>query len=80
MATVYGIVRQSGGHIRVKTQLHRTAFTVTCRASKAMKSDAAIRAVAPPARADETVLVVEDEEAVQALARRGCSWPADAAC
>jgi two-component system cell cycle sensor histidine kinase/response regulator CckA len=72
LATVYGIVRQSGGHIRVHTRLHEgSTFTVYLP-----------RAEGPPHAEDESagaaeepggagsVLVVEDEEAVRTLVCR----------
>jgi CheY-like chemotaxis protein len=71
LATVYGIVRQSGGHISVyseqgvgtvfKVYLPRVHEVITPRLS-----GQGTRALVP---GQETVLVVEDEDAVRALTR-----------
>ncbi|MFO0984865.1 MAG: response regulator [Planctomycetota bacterium] len=70
LATVYGIVRQSGGNISVDSELGRgTTFrvylprveeSVDCTAPAAMPSAAAVRGC-------ETVLLVEDECSVRQL-------------
>ena len=71
LATVYGIVKQSGGHIRVYSEPgHGTTFKIYLSRAEGMKS-----ATRPPPRVSElrgseTVLVVEDEEAVRMLAKR----------
>ena len=71
LATVYGIVRQSGGQIAVHSEIKRgTTFTTYFPAVQAETQD--VR-VAQPARAEAakgsgTVLLVEDEEAVGRLA------------
>jgi two-component system cell cycle sensor histidine kinase/response regulator CckA len=71
LATVYGIVKQSGGFIWVYSELgHGTVFKVYLPPAKT-------RAVSRPtdvrphdtAHGWETVLLVEDEDAVRALAR-----------
>jgi hypothetical protein len=71
LATVYGIVKQSGGFIWVYSELgHGTVFKVYLPPAKT-------RAVPRPSEARphetahgwETVLLVEDEDAVRALAR-----------
>jgi two-component system cell cycle sensor histidine kinase/response regulator CckA len=72
LATVYGIVRQSGGHIRVHTRLNEgSAFTVYLPRAEGPSDaeDEASGAVEAPGGAG-TVLVVEDEEAVRTLASR----------
>jgi two-component system cell cycle sensor histidine kinase/response regulator CckA len=72
LATVYGIVRQSGGHIRVHTRLHEgSTFTIYLPRAEG-PSEAGDDG---PGQAEEpggagTVLVVEDEEAVRTLACR----------
>jgi CheY-like chemotaxis protein len=67
LATVYGIVRQSGGRIRVDSELGAgTTFTI----SLPRVVDGAVMVEAPSApagRGTETVLVVEDEAEVRAL-------------
>jgi CheY-like chemotaxis protein len=71
LATVYGIVQQSGGRIAVTTAPAAGArFEVTLPAH-ATSGAAPPPAVpeAPPARGDETVLLVEDEPSVHALVR-----------
>jgi CheY-like chemotaxis protein len=79
LATVYGIVQQSGGHIDVRSEPgHGTTFQIYLPRSKASL---------PPAEGgpergevregDETILLVEDEAAVRSLlgrALRGCGY------
>jgi CheY-like chemotaxis protein len=72
LATVYGIVRQSGGHIRVSTRLgHGSTFTVYLPMAEGLP-DAAVEGstwIETP-RGTGTVLIVEDEDAVRYLACR----------
>ena len=70
LSTVYGIVKQSGGHIHVSSELHKgSTFSIYLPRAK----DDSPRAVkgAPGAvasqRTGETILVVEDDETVRHL-------------
>jgi CheY-like chemotaxis protein len=72
LATVYGIVQQSGGHIYVYSEpMHGTSFKIYL--------PRVAETVAPPAlpvpqtaahRGTETILLVEDDPAVRVLTRR----------
>jgi len=69
LSTVYGIVQQSGGEIWVYSELGQgTSFKIYLP-----RVDEPIEAITPPeykdARGTETILVVEDEEAVRELIR-----------
>jgi PAS domain S-box-containing protein len=68
LSTVYGIVKQSGGHIEVESQPRRgTTFRVYL--PRLEEAPSASEAPALPAQGGrETVLVVEDEEGVRLLA------------
>jgi two-component system cell cycle sensor histidine kinase/response regulator CckA len=71
LATVYGIVKQSGGHLEVLSEVDRgTTFKIYLpgveKAVGAQKSDPGLSKVS---RGKETVLLVEDEEQVRALSR-----------
>ena len=71
LATVYGIVKQSGGHIEVDSEVGRgTRFKIylPCveKAVRSRKSDPGLSMVS---WGKETVLLVEDEEQVRALSR-----------
>ncbi|WP_437786529.1 ATP-binding protein [Sorangium sp. So ce1097] len=69
LATVYGIVSQSGGLIEVESEVGRGAtFRVYFPRVEDRSSEAAPpRARPSPAGGDETVLVVEDDDAVRKL-------------
>ncbi|MBI3948314.1 MAG: response regulator [Armatimonadetes bacterium] len=70
LATVYGIVQQSGGHIRVDTEVGRgTEFRVYLPRVDAPASQSADRAAAALSLAgSETLLVVEDDAVVREAA------------
>jgi CheY-like chemotaxis protein len=70
LSTVYGIVKQSGGHIHVSSQLHKgSTFSIYLPRA----GDDSPRTVKGPAgaiashRTGETILVVEDDETVRHL-------------
>ncbi|HEV3139253.1 MAG TPA: ATP-binding protein, partial [Vicinamibacterales bacterium] len=65
LATVFGIVKQNGGYILVTSEAGRgSTFTVYLNPVQARTS-----ALEPDRRAWQTVLLVEDDDAVRALAR-----------
>jgi NO-binding membrane sensor protein with MHYT domain/nitrogen-specific signal transduction histidine kinase/CheY-like chemotaxis protein len=72
LATVYGIVRQSGGSISVYSEPRRGSTFKVYLPRLAVLVPTASESVAPAASTSgtETVLVVEDEEAVSQLAAR----------
>jgi PAS domain S-box-containing protein len=73
LATVYGIVKQSGGYIWVYSELaHGTTFKVYLpRVAAPIEPLAApVAAAAASLRGTETILVVEDQDEVRNLVRR----------
>jgi PAS domain S-box-containing protein len=72
LSTVYGIVRQSGGHIEVRSSPGRgTTFDIILpqvAAAVPARAEHAIGSELP--RGSETVLIVEDEDAVRHIVRR----------
>jgi PAS domain S-box-containing protein len=71
LATVYGIVKQSGGHVSVysETGLGTTFKVYLPRTEPVGGRVSGLSRVMVPIRGTETVLVVEDEAAVRALTR-----------
>lgn len=68
LAVVQGIVKQSGGHIEVYSELGKgTTFKIYFPASDEQSAAPSYRGPAVPAVGNETLLVVEDEDAVRAL-------------
>ena len=68
LATVYGIVKQSGGHVFVYSEPGRgTSFKVYLPRAERRPAEEAAPVVAPPSLGTETVLLVEDEGALREL-------------
>ena len=71
LATVYGIVRQSGGYLWVYSEPGRgSTFKIYLPRLDIQAPDSRRRATYSPATGNEVVLVVEDEDAVRKLAER----------
>jgi CheY-like chemotaxis protein len=75
LATVYGIVKQSGGYVAVESELDAgTSFTIYLRRAdeaRAARPEEPVEPVTEPVSdAPSTVLVVEDEEVVRRLVRQ----------
>jgi two-component system cell cycle sensor histidine kinase/response regulator CckA len=72
LATVYGIVRQSGGQIRVSTRLHHgSTFTIYLPMAEGVpEPEVEAGGWSDIPRGTGTILVVEDEDAVRYLACR----------
>jgi two-component system cell cycle sensor histidine kinase/response regulator CckA len=72
LATVYGIIRQSGGHIAVYSEPGRgTTFKVYFpRVEEAAEANKPHPGLTSMPRGDETILLAEDEPALRALASR----------
>jgi signal transduction histidine kinase len=71
LATVYGIVRQSGGHITCESRVGEgTTFRVYLpQVDEPVDAVGAEAEPAAPARGSETILLVEDDEFLRATAR-----------
>jgi len=74
LATVYGIVRQIGGHILVESEPGRgTKFEVLLPRWSGAPQERASADVPPTARGTETILIVEDDSAVREVTHRALS-------
>ncbi len=73
LATVFGIVQQNGGHIEVSsTKGVGSIFTIYLpRTTEPMTPSGVHRIARLPAKGDETILLVEDDDDVRELAREG---------
>jgi len=68
LATVYGIVQQSGGAIEVQSQIgHGTTFYIYLPCATDLGKPAAPRPVKPATKGSETILLVEDDDRVRGL-------------
>ncbi|HEY1692845.1 MAG TPA: response regulator [Polyangiaceae bacterium] len=70
LSTVFGIVRQSRGHIDVESVVGRgTTFRIFLPRSDAKETQAALPVDVGDVRGDETILLVEDDDSLRGLAR-----------
>lgn len=79
LATVYGIVKQSGGHIAINSRVGAgTTFQIYLpRVEKVSGGSKLLSGFQLPPRGTETILLVEDEDGVRALTRHvleGCGY------
>jgi len=71
LSTVYGIVKQTGGSIWVDSDIGKgTTFTIYLPRVEAEVQQYQLRRSSVPVRGTETILIVEDEDALRDLARR----------
>ena len=72
LATVYGIVKQSGGYVWAYSELgHGTTFKIYLpRVAETPERPESATGTPTPVRGSETVLVVEDQEEVRKLTKR----------
>jgi PAS domain S-box-containing protein len=71
LATVYGIIRQSGGYIWVYSEVAKgTTFKVYIPRVKEMLSEVQPEISAPPPSGSGTILLVEDEDSLRELSHR----------
>jgi two-component system cell cycle sensor histidine kinase/response regulator CckA len=71
LATVYGIVKQSGGYVYVDSVVGRgTRFSVYLPRHHSANDDAPAQAAQTPPRGSETILLVEDDGIVRPAVRR----------
>jgi len=69
LATVFGIVQQSGGHISVYSEVGRgSTFKIYLPSTERLADSAAVHLPAKLLRGSETILLVEDEDDVRAVA------------
>ncbi len=68
LATLYGIVTQSGGNVWVYSELgHGTTFKIYLPRADDFEDNGESRRIKPAPRGTETVLLVEDEDQVRAI-------------
>jgi signal transduction histidine kinase len=71
LSTVFGIVEQSGGHLRVASTLgHGTTFEIYLPAVNERPQQIDEPRETPPARGTETILLAEDDEVLRTLTAR----------
>ena len=71
LATVYGIVKQHNGHITCYSELeHGTTFEIYLPAIQTDKAPGAYTEAGPIQGGTETILLVDDEEAIRGLGTR----------
>ena len=71
LATVYGIVQQTGGSIRVTSQIGRgTTFEIHFPLHEGTGTDTPEAPEAAPPRGSETILIVEDDAPIRNVAHR----------
>jgi PAS domain S-box-containing protein len=71
LSTVYGIVEKTGGKILVDSEPGRgTTFKIYLPQTEAVSETIGKTPVPPPARGNETILLVEDEEGIRVLESR----------
>jgi PAS domain S-box-containing protein len=71
LATVYGVVKQSGGYVWVYSEpgLGSTFKVYLPRVAEGVRKGGQVDAATAPARGSETILLVEDEESLRTLTR-----------
>ncbi len=71
LATVYGVIKQSGGYIWVYSEIdHGTTFKIYLpKITAKVEELAAVKTIPTPAYGSETILFVEDEQSVRELVR-----------
>jgi PAS domain S-box-containing protein len=71
LATVYGIIQQAGGRLQIYSEPDvGSTFTVLLPATDQATSPAELPADSPVRRGEETILLVEDEQALREVTRR----------